>query len=581
MVRGLEDRAAGPEPAAAVPFDLIVIGAGINGAGIARDAASRGLRVALLEKEDIGAGTSSWSGRLIHGGLRYLEQRDVRLVRESLREREILFRLAPHLVKPVPLMMPFYSKNKRPPWMIRLGMVTYDALSFDKSPPRHKILSRGETLKRFPGMAREGLSGAAVFYDGQVVWSERLCVETVLAAHADGAIVRTRAAVDELIHEGGRARGVRYTDTLTGERHELFGRIVANVAGPWVDAVLAGTGEPQKRLIGGTKGSHLIVDPFPGAPSDVVYYESQRDGRLVLIIPWGRRYLIGTTDVRFGEDPGEARADEEEIDYLLTETNRLVPEANLTPDDVLFTYSGVRPLPYVPEQSEWKVPRSHVIHDHAPEIRNLLSIVGGKLTTYRSLSEETVDKVFKLLGRKPPRCVTQHLPLPGAHVADLERFRDEFAAASGLARPTVERLVELYGSRAVDVWQVGVDAPELLEPFDEGTGAIGAELVFAFEHEFARTLTDVLMRRTMVGLSPGLGLGSVERAAEILARHLGWDPDRVADEVEAFRQYVRRFDVPRGGEPVGSAAGIGGASGSRPTSGGPVASNIDGEMLQP
>lgn len=567
---GQEGRTDGTEPSDALPFDLIVIGAGINGVGIARDAASRGLRVALLEKEDIGAGTSSWSGRLIHGGLRYLEQRDVRLVRESLRERERLFRLAPHLVKPVPLMMPFYSKNRRHPRMIRAGMIAYDVLSLDKTPPRHKILSREEALKRFPGMAREGMSGAAIFYDGQVVWSERLCVETALAAHADGAVVRTRAAVDELIVENGQARGVRYTDAETGARRELCGRVMANVAGPWVDAVLAGTGKPSDRFIGGTKGSHLIVDPFPGAPTDVVYYESQRDGRLVLIIPWGRRYLIGTTDVRFDEDPGEARADEEEMEYLLTETNRLIPSANLTPDDVLFTYSGVRPLPYVPDQSAWKVPRSHVIHDHAPEIRGLLSIVGGKLTTYRSLAEEAVDKVFKLLGRKAPRCVTQHLPLPGARVADLGRFRDDLATATGLPRSTAERLVEIYGSRAADVWEVGYDSPELLEPFDEGTGAIGAELVFAFREEFARTLTDALMRRTMVGLSPGLGLGSVERAAEILAPHLGWDPDRVSGEVEAYRRYVRRFDVPERGEPVSSASGEG-----------PMASNYGGEMLQP
>jgi glycerol-3-phosphate dehydrogenase len=579
MVHGLEDRAAGPEPATAVPFDLIVIGAGINGAGIARDAASRGLRVALVEKEDVGAGTSSWSGRLIHGGLRYLEQRDVRLVRESLRERERLFRLAPHLVKPVPLMMPFYEKNKRPPWMIRAGMLLYDVLSWDKTPPRHKVLSREEALRRFPGMSREGLDGAAVFYDGQVVWSERLCVEIVLAAHADGALVRTYSAVDELIHEEGRAGGVRYKDLLTGKRHELRGKVVVNVAGPWVDAVLAGTGKPSRRLIGGTKGSHLVVGPFPGAPSDVVYYESQRDGRLVLVIPWGDRYLIGTTDIRFDEDPDEARADAEETEYLLSEVNRLVPGANLTPDDVLFTYSGVRPLPYVPDKSESSVPRSHVIVDHAPEIRNLLSIVGGKLTTYRSLAEETVDKVFRLLGRKPVRCVTRDLPLPGARVADLARLREELATTSGMPRPTVDRLVEVYGSRAIDVWQIGADAPELLEPFDESTGAIGAELVLAFRDEFARTLTDALVRRTMVGMSAGQGLGAVERAANILVRYFGWDSDRVNREVADYRRYVRRFEVPGREALAGSAAGASYGSSASGTS--PAASNSDGEMLQP
>ena len=560
----------------AIPFDLIVIGAGINGAGIARDAASRGLRVALVEKEDIGSGTSSWSGRLIHGGLRYLEQRDVRLVRESLRERERLFRLAPHLVKSVPLMMPFYERNKRPPWMIRAGMLAYDVLSWDKTSPRHKILSRQEALKRFPGMAREGLSGAAIFYDGQVVWSERLCVETTLAAHADGAFIRTHAAVDGLLLENGKARGVRYTDALTGTRHELRGKVVVNVAGPWVDSVLAGTGKPSNRLIGGTKGSHLIVDPFPGAPPDVVYYESQRDGRLVLVIPWGRRYLIGTTDVRFDEDPGEARADEEEMSYLLTQTNQLIPGADLTSDDVLFTYSGVRPLPYVPDKSEGEVPRSHIIHDHGTEIQNLLSIVGGKLTTYRSLAEETVDRVFGLLGRKRTRCATRDLPLPGARVSDLGALREELAEASGLARPAVERLVEVYGSRAVDVWQTGASEPGLLEPFDESTGAIGAELIFAFRDEFARTLTDALVRRTMVGLSADLEPGTLERASEVLGEYLGWDAGRRAGEVEAYRRYVRRFAVPGRGEPMGAPDTVGSSGGDVP-----IASNSDGEMLEP
>ena len=536
-----------------MPFDLIIIGAGINGAGIARDAASRGLRVALVEKEDIGSGTSSWSGRLIHGGLRYLEQYDVRLVRESLREREHLFRLAPHLVKPVPLIMPFYGHNQRPPWMIRTGMLAYDALSWDKTTTRHRILSREETLERFPGMDREDLHGAAVYMDGQVVWSERLCVETVLAAHYDGAVIRTHAAVDGLLLQNGRVHGVRYTDTLTGERYELHGRLVINAAGPWVDAVLRETGSgSSEQLIGGTKGSHLIVDPFPGAPSDVVYYESQEDGRLILVAPWGQRYLIGTTDIRIDGDPGEVRADEEEMDYLLSQTNLLIPGANLTPDDVLFTYSGVRPLPYVPERAEGSVPRSHVIHDHAPEIRGLLSIIGGKLTTYRNLGEDAVDKVFALFGRKPPRCVTRYLPLPGAKVADLSNFREELAKASGLPQPTVDRLVEVYGSRATEVWKIGYGSPELLEPFDEDMGAIGAELVFAFKEEFARTLTDALMRRTMVGLGADSGLGSVEHAAQILARHLDWAPDRVEEEIEAYRRYVRRFAVPGREEAISS-----------------------------
>ena len=526
-------------------FDLIVIGAGINGAGIARDAAARGLRVVLIEKEDIGSGTSSWSGRLIHGGLRYLEQGDVALVRESLRERELLFRLAPHIVKPVPLMIPFYRHNRRSSLTLRAGMVAYDVLSLDKTVGHHKILSRSDTIRRFPHVNNDGLSGSAIFYDGQVVWSERLCVEVALAAHADGAQIYTHSTVDGFIEEDDIVKGVLFTDTLTGRRHAFSGRIVVNAAGPWVDAVLGGSGSDGRRFIGGAKGSHLIVDPFPGAPSDVVYYESKADGRLVLIIPWGKRILIGTTDRKFDDDPDLAMADSSEVDYLLSEVNTLIPTAQLTREEILYTYSGVRPLPYVPEKSEWKVPRSHVIHDHAPERQGLLSIIGGKLTTYRSLAEETVDDVIRRLGLKARPCTTARTLFPGARVADSDTFRAELARVTPDAAPAmIDRLVSIFGARAAEILAFGRAHPELLEPFDPDTGATAAELVFTYRHEFCRTLTDALIRRIMVGLNGTCGRDAVDRAATILARSEGWGADRIADEIAAYHRYIKRFDVP-------------------------------------
>ena len=538
-----------PEPKFDASFDVIVIGAGINGAGTAWDAAARGLRVALIEREDIGSGTSNYSGRLVHGGLRYLEQGDVRLVRESLRERERLFRSAPHLVKPVSLMMPFYETNKRSKWFVRAGMIAYDVLSFDKSTVSHHVLSREETLKRSPGIDPDGLQGSAIFMDGQVVWSERLCTEIVLAASAAGAKVYTHAAVDGLVSDDNTVRGVRYTDRLTGERHALVARLVVNAAGPWVDHVLASGGRTNERFIGGTKGSHAIVGPFPGAPRDVVYYESKQDGRLVLVIPWGEHFMLGTTDRRFEGDPEEARADADEVDYLLGEVNRLIPGAKLTPADVLFTYSGVRPLPFNPGKAEWNVPRSHVIKDHAPVQKGLLSLIGGKLTTYRSLAEDATDEIFKQLGRKPPKCATETGPFVGARVADWDAFRAELAA-TGLAKPTVDRLVDLYGSRAGDIVALGRTEPELLKPLDTVTGVIGAELVFTFKNEFCRTLSDVLVRRTMVSHSAGNGLGVVDRAADILAAHLGWDRDRRDREVADYRRHVKRFAVPDASPPA-------------------------------
>lgn len=528
-------------------YDLIVIGAGCNGAGIARDAAARGLRVALVEKEDIGSGTSSWSGRLIHGGLRYLEQGDLGLVRESLRERELLFRLAPHIVKPVPLMMPLYKHNARPAWMIRVAMLAYDILSFDKSTVTHTILSRAKTLQRFPGICRDGLRGSAIFMDGQVIWSERLCTEITLAAHADGAHIYTWSKVDGFLEEQGRICGVTFTDMLDGSRHKLRASLVVNAAGPWVDHVLGERRADERRQIGGAKGSHLIVDPFPGAPQDVVYYESRADGRLVLVIPWGERYMIGTTDKKFEDDPDTAKADGSEMEYLLGEVNQLIPGANLTPADVLYTYSGVRPLPYVPATNEWKVPRSHVIFDHAPQRPGLLSIIGGKLTTYRSLAEETVDAIYKQLGRKAPPCTTRKSLFPGARVANTEQLIATLKENFAVAPTTVDRLVDIYGARAADVLELGHADPSLYAVFDRDSGAIGAELVFTFENEFCRTLTDALIRRIMVGLNGTCGRDVLALAADILARRRGWSDERKQAEIASYLSYITRFDVPSEG----------------------------------
>ncbi|MGH3433862.1 MAG: glycerol-3-phosphate dehydrogenase, partial [Thermocrispum sp.] len=496
-----------------VPYDLVVIGAGINGLGIARDAAARGLRVVVLEQDDLCSGVSAWSGRLVHGGLRYLEHRDFALVRESLRERERLFRLAPHLVRPVRLLMPLYRHNRRPAWLIRLGMIAYDVLSFDKRTRRHEVLDTAATQRRFAGIAGGGLSGATVFTDGQVEYAERLCVEVAVAAAGDGAEIRTKARVEEPLLAGGQVVGVRYRDTSDDTLHEVRAPVVLNVAGPWIDRVFRRGAPPQPRLNGGTKGSHLVVEAFPGAPQDVVYYESKTDGRLVLVIPWLGRYLIGTTDLRFDDDPDDARCDPEEMAYLLDEVNELVPGARLTPDDVLFTYSGVRPLPYAPDVDEWEVPRSHVLHDHGSGLSGVVTVVGGKLTTYRQLAQDAVDEVFRRLGRRAPRCVTAELPLPGA-TGDTASTR-RFLLARGLEERSAERLLALYGGRAVNVVAEAGNDPELLEVLHQPSGAIGAEVLFAVRREFARSLTDVLARRMMLAFEPGHGLDAAERAVRL------------------------------------------------------------------
>ncbi|WP_222710919.1 glycerol-3-phosphate dehydrogenase/oxidase [Quadrisphaera setariae] len=529
----------------ALPFDLVVVGAGVNGVGIARDAALRGLRVALLEQDDICSGVSAWSGRLVHGGLRYLEHYDFALVRESLRERETLFRLAPHLVKPVRLIMPFYAHNRRPGWLIRVGMALYDVLSFDKKSQSHEVLGLEKLQRRFTGIGRDGLSGAAVFTDGQVEYAERLCVELAVAAAGDGAVIRTGARVDGVLTEHGRVRGVTFRDTATGEQRQVLAPVVLNVAGPWIDRVFAqqaGVWEGQPRLNGGTKGSHLVVDPFPGAPTDVVYYESRKDGRLVLVIPWMGRYLLGTTDIRFDEEPGSARCDADEMQYILDEVNSLVPEAGLTVDDVLYTYSGVRPLPYAPGVSESKVPRSHVLHDHGDGLQGLITVVGGKLTTYRQLAEDAVDDVLRRLGRPSVPCVTRKLPFPGA-TTDEGAVRAALRGA-GLGARSVDRLLAVYGRRALDVVASAGDDAELLAVVDAPSGAIGAELVFAVRHEFARGLADVMARRTLLAFEPDHALPSLDRIAVLLGDRLGWDEQRRKEEVEDYRTWLDHLAIP-------------------------------------
>jgi glycerol-3-phosphate dehydrogenase len=523
-------------------FDLVVIGAGINGAGIARDAAMRGLRVLLVDKGDMASGTTAWSTRLIHGGLRYLEHAEVGLVRESLRERERLLRIAPHLVRPLSMMIPVYKKARRGWLTIRAGMIAYDSLSLDKSLARHRMLSREATRTRAPGLNPDGLRGAALYYDAQVEFAERLVFENALSATQHGASILTYARVDRFIVEEGSVRGIELTDLLNDRVHTVRATLTVNVSGPWVDEVLAGANRPSKRLICGTKGSHLIVDDFPGAPRDALYVEAHADGRPFFIIPWNGAYLIGTTDLPYSGDLDRVEADEAEINYLLEETNRVIPEAQLTRAAIRYTYSGVRPLPCRTGQDPAGITRRHFINEHSTALNGLFSIVGGKLTTYRNLSEQVVDLIFKRLGRRAPECRTAHELLPGAVAAeDFPEFAERLKASTDLPESVVNRLLRIYGTRAQEVAKLAAGCSDLRQPFSPVTGALGAEVVFSFREELAQTLTDCLWRRTLVGMNEAAGLDAIEGAAAIARRHLGWDAERVAREVAAYRDYVRRF----------------------------------------
>jgi glycerol-3-phosphate dehydrogenase len=521
-------------------FDLVIIGAGINGTGIARDASLRGLSVLLLDKSDIAAGTTSWSSRLIHGGLRYLEYAEIGLVRESLRERERLLYFAPHLVKPIPLTLPIYKHHKRGPLLIRAGMVAYDVLSYDKSLPRHKMYNPAQALEHEPGLNQESLTGAARYYDAQVEFPERLAVENTLDAIAHGATVLTHTEVVDLRIEAGVVRGVEVEDRLSGERAFVRSSVVVNVAGPWVDNVLANHGGPlaKDRLIGATKGSHIVVKPFPGAPTDALYVEAAQDGRPYFIIPWNDLYLIGTTDVRFEGDPDSVHPTESEIDYLLTETNIAIPAAGLTRDNVLYAYAGLRPLPYQKDGKEGAITRRHVIHDHAPTFAGLISVIGGKLTTFRSLAEIVVDDVYRKLGRKAPKSTTGEALLPGAS-SDTGSRAAQFVTSrpTWLSELSANRLVRIYGTRASNILESAEADPDLRNVIHAETGAVAAEVTFAVNNEFAATLHDIVFRRTMLGYSPDAGRSAFDAIGKILS-DLGWSEARLRDEQSNLERFL-------------------------------------------
>lgn len=499
------------------PFDVIVAGGGIIGAGIARDAALRGLSVALVEKADYGGATTAGSTRLIHGGLRYLEMLDFRLVRMDLRERETLLRIAPHLVKPLEFLVPIYSRSAWYRTRLRAGMVLYDALSFDKSLPHHRFLSAGEMHRAEPQIETRGLQGAASYWDAQVNSPERLCLENVLDARARGAVALNYTEVTGAIHEGGRVVGVKVRDTLQGGEAELRARVVVNASGPWFDRLAARLAPPHtRRLIRTTKGVHLACAPV-SRHATVLF--AREDGRLFFVIPWMGYSWVGTTDTDFTEDPATARATPEDARYLLDSAGAHFP--GLRDGEVYWSNAGVRALVTRPGD-ESSVSRLHGI---GTEIPGLVSVLGGKITGYRAIAEDAVDAVCREL-KHNRRASTAATPLPGA--------------TSAVA---ADHLDTLYGARAPEVRRLIEERPALGERLAPEYPDLAAQVVFAVRQEQCARLSDFLLRRTVMGFSRDQGMAAVDRTAALLAAELGWSAARVTEECEAYRRWVQESRV--------------------------------------
>ena len=511
-------------------YDVIVIGGGINGAAIAAALTRRRYRLLLLEQRDFASGTTAASTKLIHGGLRYLESGDARLVHEALQARERLLRRRPHLVKPLPFLLPVYAGDPHPDPYIRAGLYLYDLLSPRKVSPWHRAYSRHDLQRLEPAVRTENLTAAYLFYDAQVIMPERLCLEYLTDARQAGADLRNYSTVDRVQVSNGVARGVDYHDVLTGTPRSASARLVINAAGPWVDAVLQHTGASLPRRIGGTKGSHLVLDLQGRGPQHAILATARSDKRPLFLIPWLRHHLLGTTDVRFTGDPGAAAIEEWEVEYLLDEAARIAPGIGIDRAHVLYAYSGVRPLPLHPaDVLEGAIPRRHYVIDHTSEgVGRLLSIVGGKLTTAERTAEDVARAVRRRIGAPPRAGRPRALPATGP------------GRVSFLRPDAWEHLRDRYGHRAAEVAAYAALDPELAEPLSAQHPDIGAQVVYALEQEGARTVGDVLLRRTPIGQTHDLGRAAAPRVAAIMAKRLGWGEAEQQDAVPEYERELRR-----------------------------------------
>ena len=491
------------------------MGGGINGCALACAAARRGIRTALVEKNDFGAGVTSRSTRLIHGGLRYLESFQFGLVHECLRDREALLREHPGQVVPTPFLLPVYRRDTRPPWYVSLGLTLYRLLASGSELPPPRRLSAAETLALLPGLDSQGLMGGFEYYDCQAIYPERLALEMALQAEAHGAHIWNHATVTGFLVKGSRVEGVRLTASHGQET--LRCRVVVNAAGAWVDQVLGLLpNPPARRLLTLVNGAHIALQDFPGSPRHAVYHEARSDRRPFFIVPWRGVYLIGTTETAFDGDPDKAFPAAEEILYLIDETNSLFPEAGLSPQSIVYAYAGSRPLLRADTVELSRASRGHAVVDHerTDALHGLLTMAGGKLSTAPSFAGETLRRIEFKLGLKP-RPVRRE-----------ERSRS--------AEVVLPRLAGTYGARASEVIRYLQASPELTRPVAENCETTLGEVLFAVERERARTLGDILLRRTGLAFDPGYKRCWAERVAEAVAPVLGWDRARATEEVAEF-----------------------------------------------
>jgi glycerol-3-phosphate dehydrogenase len=559
------DRSATLSRLASERFDVLVIGGGITGAGAALDAASRGLRVALVEARDVASGTSSRSSKLIHGGLRYLEQRDFKLVYEALRERDLLVsKLAPHLVKPVSFLYPLYKKVVERPY-VGAGLALYDAMEGTRRPvPHHRHLTARGALKLAPALSPERLAGAMRYYDAQVD-DARYTLTVARTAAAHGAVVATRVSAVSLVRgpDGVRVTGARVRDEETGRSLEVSAEAVVVCAGVWTDLVHELAGVRAGYRVRMSKGVHIVV-PRSAVQADTGMI-LRTEKSVLFFIPWGERWIVGTTDTDFTGDPAEPAATQEDVDYILAAANRVLVRP-LIRADVIAVYAGLRPLVETVGEVNGakgakgakpttKVSREHVVDVPVP---GLASIAGGKFTTYRLMARDVVDAAAADFGRSVPSSVTEQLPLLGADgLVGVRAGTGRLAEDYRVSRAAVEHLMDRYGTLAGEVLDLIRADPGLAQPLADGHPYLRAEVAYAVTHENALHVDDVLMRRMRLSIeSADSGTGVAAEVALIMGRLLGWSRRRRAAETRRYLELVAAEQTTPAGDASAAGAGV-------------------------
>jgi glycerol-3-phosphate dehydrogenase len=519
-------------------LDILVIGGGVVGAGSALDAATRGLTTGLLEARDFASGTSSRSSKLVHGGLRYLEMLDFRLVHEALQERGLLLqRLAPHLVKPVPFLYPLQHR-----WWERFyagsGVALYDAMAFSSGLgaglPIHKHLTRRGAMRLVPSLKKSALVGALQYYDAQVD-DARHTMELARTAASYGAHVANRVKVTGFLRQGERVTGVQAKDLESGREFEVRAKQVVNATGVWTDDTQAMVGERGQYHVRASKGIHLVVPKDRIQSSTGMILRTEKS--VLFIIPWGRHWLIGTTDTDWNLDKAHPAATSKDIEYLLDHVNAVLTTP-LTREDVEGVYAGLRPLLAGESESTSKLSREHVVAHAAP---GLVVVAGGKYTTYRVMAKDAIDAAANALDGRVPKSVTKNTPLVGADgYHALWNQRQLIAQRSGLHVARIEHLLNRYGALVDEVLELVEKDPSLGEQLPGTQDYLKAEIVYGATNEGARHLDDVLARRTRISIEAwDRGVEAAEAAARLMAPVLGWDEATIEREVSFYQQRVQ------------------------------------------